>query len=300
LVDLNGDGNLEIIAGLGHLSVIDNQGNILWTKSCGSACDYLNPIIGDVDNDGDIEIVTNTDYDGGGDFEGLYVYHHDGTLMEGWPVLKERVGSPAWGTPVLGDVNGDGNIEVIVSSRGNLDAYSIDGNFINDFPILRYGSGSLNVPSLGDMDKDGDIEIGVGGDRAFVFDSYGAYSFSMIEWPTFQHDNRNSGCYKCVTCLGDFDGDNDVGITDFLILLANWGGTGPEGDIDGDGTVNINDFLLLLANWGPCGAGGQTLSAGELEQINSALENQDSRVEIEEILKDEGYDINIEEETIVR
>ena len=55
-----------------------------------------------------------------------------------------------------------------------------------------------------------------------------------------------------ISCFGDLDGDGEVGINDFLILLANWGTSGPEGDIDGDGTVGINDFLALLGNWGPC------------------------------------------------
>jgi len=49
-------------------------------------------------------------------------------------------------------------------------------------------------------------------------------------------------------CGGDKNGD--VGITDFLALLAQWGGPG-SCDFDGGG-VGINDFLELLANWGPC------------------------------------------------
>ncbi len=49
-------------------------------------------------------------------------------------------------------------------------------------------------------------------------------------------------------CGGDNDGD--VGIIDFLALLAQWGGPG-SCDFDGGG-VGINDFLDLLAAWGPC------------------------------------------------
>ncbi len=55
-------------------------------------------------------------------------------------------------------------------------------------------------------------------------------------------------------CPWDCDGgestDGTVGITDFLLLLAQWGGPG-SCDFDGGG-VGINDFLELLANWGPC------------------------------------------------
>ncbi len=55
--------------------------------------------------------------------------------------------------------------------------------------------------------------------------------------------------------VGDLDGDGLVGITDFLILLAEWGPCDAPcpptcaADLDGDCLVGITDFLLLLANW---------------------------------------------------
>ncbi len=54
------------------------------------------------------------------------------------------------------------------------------------------------------------------------------------------------------SCPADCGGDNDgdVGINDFLALLAQWGSPG-SCDFDGGG-VGINDFLDLLAAWGPC------------------------------------------------
>ncbi len=58
------------------------------------------------------------------------------------------------------------------------------------------------------------------------------------------------------SCPWDLDCDGNVGITDFLELLAAWG-TNPGGppDFDGNGTVGITDFLELLANWGGCPPG---------------------------------------------
>ena len=48
----------------------------------------------------------------------------------------------------------------------------------------------------------------------------------------------------------DLDGDNTVGIGDFLIVLGSWGE--PGGDTNGDGTTDILDFLAVLGSWGPC------------------------------------------------
>jgi hypothetical protein len=51
----------------------------------------------------------------------------------------------------------------------------------------------------------------------------------------------------------DLDGDQAIGVSDLLILLAAWSSS-PRGppDYDGDGTVAITDFLYLLSNWGSC------------------------------------------------
>ncbi len=58
----------------------------------------------------------------------------------------------------------------------------------------------------------------------------------------------------CPWDCGNFDGN--VGIVDFLFLLAQWDDIGTSCDFDGGG-VGIVDFLKLLANWGDCpGAGG--------------------------------------------
>ena len=57
-----------------------------------------------------------------------------------------------------------------------------------------------------------------------------------------------------VPCPWDLDGTGDVGINDFLTLLAAWGPvpTPDPPDFDGDGNVGITDFLDLLAHWGAC------------------------------------------------
>ena len=48
--------------------------------------------------------------------------------------------------------------------------------------------------------------------------------------------------FRLPLCAGDRE--------DFLAMLADWGGPSPC-DFDRGGT-GITDFLLLLGNWGPC------------------------------------------------
>ncbi len=56
--------------------------------------------------------------------------------------------------------------------------------------------------------------------------------------------------------VGDLDGDGQVGVIDFLMLLSLWGPCLPAcppscvGDLDGDCAVGVIDFLSLLAHWG--------------------------------------------------
>ena len=70
-------------------------------------------------------------------------------------------------------------------------------------------------------------------------------------------DKNNNGIPdECETprIPGDIDGDGSVGVSDLLVLLANWGLCADcnncPADIDGDCSVGVADLFILLANWG--------------------------------------------------
>lgn len=90
-----------------------------------------NPVLADLDGDGDLEIIA------GASDRHVYVWHHDGTSMQGWPVLlrdpakvasvdpvnhkitfaagaNQRIGSKIIVPPSVGDLDGDGMLEVVV------------------------------------------------------------------------------------------------------------------------------------------------------------------------------------------
>lgn len=54
------------------------------------------------------------------------------------------------------------------------------------------------------------------------------------------------------SCVGDLDGDGEVGVNDLLTLLAEFSAcTGDcQGDLDGDGDVDVEDVLAMIQYWG--------------------------------------------------
>jgi len=77
-------------------------------------------------------------------------------------------------------------------------------------------------------------------------------------------------------CPGDFNGDGNIGTSDLMVVLANYGcvGCGPsQGDATLDYQVTVNDLNWILANWGEiCGDG-----IGMLEGDNVALPQSPSK-----------------------
>lgn len=87
------------------------------------------------------------------------------------------------------------------------------------------------------------------------FMSYGLPCWSLF---TVQQQSRMNCWFEAVltpllvTCPGDGNGDGEIGIEDFLGLLAAWNTADPDYDIVVNGNVGIEDFLALLAAWGAC------------------------------------------------
>ncbi len=101
----------------------------------------------------------------------------------------------------------------------------------------------ISVSGAGDVNGDGLADLIVGADRAGIVNTGESYV-------VFGKAGTTPMNLSAVVCRDCADGDGNVGIVDFLALLADWGNASAC-DFDGGG-VGINDFLELLANWGPC------------------------------------------------
>lgn len=57
-------------------------------------------------------------------------------------------------------------------------------------------------------------------------------------------------CNSCdVTEPADLNFDGSINVTDLLLLIDMWGGTG-SADIDSNGVVDVSDLLILIDSWG--------------------------------------------------
>jgi hypothetical protein len=155
------------------------------------------PMLSDLDYDGDLEIVFSL-YEG----DSTYVFHHDGTVLQGWPQASPTHVRDA---PVVGDIDGDGDLEVIVVTADALYAWHDDGTACNGFP-RNIGPYYTDGIAVGDLDGDGFGEIIVttvgATNNVRVYDYEGS---SLAGWP----QSTGASLYA-EPCLGDLDNDGDL------------------------------------------------------------------------------------------
>jgi hypothetical protein len=110
LVDIDGDGALEIVVGSDDKKVWAwrNNGDLVagWPQIT-SAAVASSPIAGDVDNDSQLEIIVGSD-DGF-----VYAWNADGTASVGWP---KEAGYPVKSAPALLNADIDPEIEVVATT----------------------------------------------------------------------------------------------------------------------------------------------------------------------------------------
>jgi hypothetical protein len=214
--DIDGDGDLEVLIGnrnyfwmpdLGEVYAFHHDGTTVsgWPQQTLDGIGINSVALWDFDDDGDMEVFVASDR--------LYLWQGDGTLMPGLPVNFAGDQYGACSASSVGDIDGDGDAEIIVEGWDYLNAFHHDGTTVAGWPyaLTGYFGFSYSAPSLVDVDNDGDVEIfcgahesggGSGNSNLYGIDGDGT---DLPGFPAFVQ-----GWTYSTPAIGDIDGDQQV------------------------------------------------------------------------------------------
>jgi M6 family metalloprotease-like protein len=129
-------------------------------------------VVGDINRDGKSEAVVCCRQQGT-----IHVYDHGLHCLEGFPLSTNE---PLSSAPVLGDIDRDGYLEIIVASADKIFAYNFNGTPVSNFSVtVSHPGGPTDLinssPILGDVDGDGypDIIVGTNNKQILAYNKDG-------------------------------------------------------------------------------------------------------------------------------
>ncbi len=136
--DIDGDGFPEVVVANGsQISIFNQNTNRYDIDISGNAIGE--PIIADVDDDADMEIVINAKYF-------LDAYNLDGTLCGGWHIPELDANKNFARSPYVGDIDNDGKNEVVIADD---DATIYAWKTTGDADKIEWGTARYNAQNTG-------------------------------------------------------------------------------------------------------------------------------------------------------
>ena len=188
--DLDGDGRLEVVFAADEMqaTVFDAfTGEEEWSWNGAHKIDQTSSFaLADFDGSGRLDVVC-------GDGTGLGGPGNIYRVRDGEALWTAEIGGGIVQGPSIGDVDGDGQLEILACSRSQrLVCLSAEGKEEWEFPTK---VGSLTTPALGDVDGDGKVEIVITSKDCSVYcvTVDGVYDPQRLPWPCMNHDSQLSG-----------------------------------------------------------------------------------------------------------
>jgi subtilisin family serine protease len=207
VADLDADGKIEMVFCTDvDVEAVRADGSTVWKAKVPTPFDTKGGLcIGDINGDGFSEVFVNNYVEADGFIYSLvYGFDHKGKLLTGAGFPKTIMGDPTRCVPLIADIDGDGEKELIVgSSYEPMMAWKADGSVTPGFPMLNLNADMETTPTLADFDQDGSLEIMLVADdyRFHVRDLPGGKAVAKIDWGMARHDPQNSGWAAAVPQL---------------------------------------------------------------------------------------------------
>jgi len=189
--DIDRDGTIDILAH-GERRDAHGEGVAPW-----SGYDAFDTALGDLDNNGDLEVVHSMG-------NGVLVLDKSGEVTSTlWPKILPGGDWPGRNA-VITDLDNDGDREIVLATyEGLILAWHHDGTEVNGFPKQTAGV-HLRDAVVGDFDGDGFVDvIGTGYDAVYFWNDFNTRWISgCCDWAFYQRDRLRGGAYT-------FCDDND-------------------------------------------------------------------------------------------
>ena len=205
--DVDGDGKPEIVYGTeaGRIICLDSTGSVKWIHKGKSTDKYGRSYIAlaDLDGDGLSEALYSTSFNAAD--SRVYALH----ASDGTPFWDVKTTLHGYGSCSVGDLNGDGKLEVVYGERANT-LYAISGDGKELWRSITGGRGYMFPQNIADVDGDGNVEIlavcrgsNTQGKAFFIIE--GKTGKILAEYPL-----ANSQSYSPTICDIDRDGNLEM------------------------------------------------------------------------------------------
>jgi len=191
LADVDGDGKLEVIVASDRLYVINARGALIASGYTGGGYAVASPAIGSAGGDATIAAAASSVAISG--VEKGRVALLSRLRGAGLHSSMASVGNYVWASPIVADIDADGEEELLVASwDGCIHVFGFDGIEKQEGGMETSGP-LFSAPAIQDIDGDGRLEVAVGSWDGFIYLWRAGEAKVESDWSAFKGGPARTG-----------------------------------------------------------------------------------------------------------